>query len=68
MVRNGLARSPLQTAIYAPAEAAGALRYGFSAPHLGPTAITASTRYGVGASARSRPSCFSSSQSADGIM
>jgi hypothetical protein len=25
-------------------------------------------RYGVGASARSRPSCFSSAQSADGIM
>jgi len=30
--------------------------------------LTASTRYGVGASARSRPSCFSSAQSADGIV
>jgi hypothetical protein len=63
------ARWTLQTAIYAPAEAAGALRYGFSAPHLvRRQSLTASTRYGVGASVRSRPSCFSSSQSADGIM
>src|SRR6516162_6599610 len=30
--------------------------------------LTASTRYGVGASARSRASCFSSAQSADGIV
>ena len=32
------------------------------------TAAAQGMRYGVGASARSRPSCFSSAQSADGIM
>src|SRR5437899_1555662 len=30
--------------------------------------LPASSRYGVGASARSTPSCFSSAQSADGIV